>query len=132
MITDELIKKQFIRQILKRDAAFIYATQAEVIRRNFTNDRAKELASFLEKRPYSIVGDGLRPAYYFAIFPYLRFLDIQYSREQQEFRARLSLYNRVIWGRLYHETINDLRYGLTQDMKKEIREWLEKMNPDKL
>lgn len=132
MITDDLIKKQFIKQILKRDAAFIYETQAEVLRRNFTNDRAKELASFLVKRPYQIVGDGLRPAYFFFIFPYLRFLDIQYSHQQEGLRARLALYNRVIWGRLYHETISDLRYGLTQDMKKEIREWLEKMNPDKL
>ncbi|WP_455673752.1 hypothetical protein [Phocaeicola sp.] len=132
MITDELIRKQYIKQILKRDAAFIYETQAEVIRRNFTNERAKELASFLVKRPYRIVEDGLRPAYYFSIFPYLRFLDIQYSRQLEGPRARLALYNRVVWGRLYHETINDLRYGLTQDMKKEIQAWLEKMNPEKL
>lgn len=132
MVTDELIKKQYIRQIMKRDAAFIYDTQAEVLRRNFSNERTRELASFLSKRPYQIVGDGLRPTYYFSIFPYLRFLDIKYSRQQEGLRARLTLYNRVIWGRLYHETINDLRYGLTQDMKKQIREWLEKMSPDKL
>lgn len=132
MVTDELIKKQYIRQIMKRDAAFIYDTQAEVLRRNFSNERTRELASFLSKRPYQIVDDGLRPTYYFFIFPYLRFLDIKYSRQQEGLRARLALYNRVIWGRLYNETINDLRYGLTQDMKKQIREWLEKMSPDKL
>ena len=132
MVTDELIRKQYIRQIIRRDAAFIYDTQAEVLRRNFSNERTRELASFLSKRPYQIVGDGLRLTYYFSIFPYLRFLDIKYSRQQEGLRARLALYNRVIWGRLYHETINDLRYGFTQDMKKQIREWLEKMSPDKL
>jgi len=132
MVTDELIKEQYIRKIIKRDSDFIYETQAEVLRRNFSNERAKELASFLSKKPYDMFGYGLKPNYYFRIFPYLRFLDIKYSRQQEGLRARLALYNRVIWGRLYNETINDLRYGLTQDMKKQIREWLEKMDPDKL
>lgn len=37
MITEELIRKQFIHQILKRDSAYIYETQARVIR-NFWNN----------------------------------------------------------------------------------------------
>lgn len=132
MVTDELIRKQFIHQILRRDAAFIYETQANVVRQNFTNERAKALASFLATRPFSISGDGLKPNYYFNIFPYLRFLDIKYSKQDAGLRSRLALYNRVVWGRLYHETMADLRYGLTQDMKDTIRERLEKMNPGKL
>nr|DAO98109.1 MAG TPA: hypothetical protein [Caudoviricetes sp.] len=132
MVTDELIRKQFIHQILRRDAAFIYETQANVVRQNFENERAKALASFLATRPFSRSGDGLKPNYYFNIFPYLRFLDIKYSKQDAGLRSRLALYNRVVWGRLYHETISDLRYGLTQDMKNNIRERLEKMNPQKL
>lgn len=132
MITDELIRKQFIHQILKRDAAFIYETQAQVLRQNFNNERALALSNFLASRPFHISGEGLKPTYYFSIFPYLRFLDIKYSREQVGIRSRLALYNRVVWGRLYHETINDLRYGLTQDIKDSITAKLRDISPQKL
>ncbi len=132
MITEELIRKQFIHQILRRDAAFICETQSRVLRENFTNERAMELASFLVSRPYSVSGSGLRLAYTFSIFPYLRFLDIRFSRESMGLRRRLALYNRVIWGRLYHETLGDLRYGLTQDMKDSISAKLRAMNPGNL
>lgn len=65
MVTEELIRKQFIHQILKRDSAYIYETQARVIRKNFSNERAKELAIFLASRPFRISGEGLKPTYYF-------------------------------------------------------------------
>lgn len=133
MVTDELIRKQFIHQILRRDVNFIYTIQSEVLRTNLdTNKRALQMAGFLASRPFRIAGDGLKPSYYMSIFPYLRFLDITYSKRDMGLRSRLALYNRVVWGRLYHETISDLRYGLTQDMKNNIRERLEKMNPQKL
>lgn len=132
MVTDELIRKQFIHQILRRDAAFIYETQASVVRQNFTNERAKALAGFLATRPFHISGDGLKPTYYFSIFPYLRFLDILYSRQDAGLRSRLALYNRVVWGRLYHETVSDLKYGLSKDIYDTIKDKLEKMNPEKL
>lgn len=132
MVTEELIRKQFISQILRRDVGFIYETQAAVLRQNFNNERAMELASFLAARPFRVSGDGLKPQYYMSIFPYLRFLDIKYSRQEVGLRSRLALYNRVVWGRLYHETMNDLRYGLTQDIRETITQRLEKMSPDKL
>lgn len=132
MITEESIRKQFVHQILRRDSAFIYETQARVLRENFTNRRAMELASFLKSRPFSISGEGLKPVYHFNIFPYLRFLDIKYSHENMGIRRRLALYNRVVWGRLYHETINDLRYGLTQDIKDSIAAKLREISPEKL
>lgn len=132
MVTEELIRKQFIHQILRRDAAYIYETQARVIRQNFSNERAKELAAFLASRPFHIFGEGLKPTYSFSIYPTLRFLDIKYSRGDIGRKKRLALYNRVVWGRLYHETINDLRYGLTQDMKDSITAKLREINPAKL
>lgn len=132
MVTEELIRKQFIHQILRRDVGFIYETQANVLRQNFSNERAMQLSSFLASRPFQMSGDGLKPTYYMSIFPYLRFLDIKYSRQEAGLRSRLVLYNRVVWGRLYHETINDLRYGLTQDIRDTITSGLERMNLDKL
>lgn len=132
MVTEELIRKQFIHQILRRDAAYIYETQARVVRQNFDSERARKLAAFLASRPFRVSGNGLRPTYVFAIYPFLRFLDIKYSRGSVEMRKRIALYNRVVWGRLYHETINDLRYGLTQDMKDSITAKLREINPARL
>lgn len=132
MVAEELIRKQFIHQILRRDVGFIYETQANVLRQNFSDERAMRLASFLASRPFRMSGNGLKTQYYMSIFPYLRFLDIKYSRQEAGLRSRLALYNRVVWGRLYHETMNHLRYGLTQDIRETITQRLEKMNPDKL
>lgn len=36
-------------------------------------------------------------------------------------RSHLALYNRVVWGVLYHETLPSLRYGLTQDIRNGIK-----------
>ncbi|MBP8981501.1 MAG: hypothetical protein KBG19_00520 [Bacteroidales bacterium] len=130
MVTDELIKKSFISQIIRRDAAFIYDTQARVVRENFSTDgRSSTLAYYLSKRPFSLSGQGLNLVYYFNVITYLRFLDIKYSKDKMGLRSKLALYNRVIWGRLYNETIRDLKYGLTEDIKRDIRQRLEKMNP---
>jgi hypothetical protein len=130
VVTDELIKKSFISQIIRRDAAFIYDTQARVVRENFSTDgRSSTLANYLSKRPFSLSGQGLNLVYYFNVITYLRFLDIKYSKDKMGLRSKLALYNRVIWGRLYNETIRDLKYGLTEDIKRDIRQRLEKMNP---
>jgi hypothetical protein len=130
VVTDELIKKSFISQIIRRDAAFIYDTQARVVRENFSTDgRSSTLAYYLSKRPFSLSGQGLNLVYYFNVITYLRFLDIKYSKDKMGLRSKLALYNRVIWGRLYNETIRDLKYGLTEDIKRDIRQRLEKMNP---
>jgi len=128
MITEDAIKKTFIHQILRRDAAFIYDTQARVLRENFTSERAGNMAKFLESHPYNISGSGLNIWYSFNIFTYLRLLDIRFSRQDIGTRRRLALYNRVIWGRLYHQTIGDLKYGLTEDIKREIADKLIKAN----
>ena len=124
MITEDAIKKTFIHQILRRDAAFIYDTQARVLWENFTSERVANMAKFLAGHPYNVSGSGLNIWYSFNVFTYLRLLDIRFSRQDMGTRRRLALYNRVIWGRLYHETIGNLRYGLTDDIKKNITEGL--------
>ena len=37
-----------------------------------------------------------------------------------EKRRRLALYNRVIWGVLYNETMPDLRYTFTKEIRQKI------------
>lgn len=132
MITEELIRGEFIHQIMKRDSAFIYDTQARVLRENFTGTQIENMASYLSKHPVEIDGGGTVKTYYFTVMTYLRLLDIRSSRGQMGTRRKLALYNRVIWGRLYNETMNDLRYGLSEDIRKGITKQLEEMDPSKI
>ena len=65
------------------------------------------------------------------IFPYLRFLDIRYRKDQMETRSKLALYNRVIFGVLYLETMPDLRYELTEEIRMKIGLQLQEADPGK-
>ena len=58
--------------------------------------------------------------YHVRVLSYLRFLDIRYRRQNMETRRKLALYNRVIWGVLYNETLQDLRYTFTKEIRQKI------------
>jgi hypothetical protein len=128
MITDEMIKKEFISEVVSRDIKLIYATQEQVVREVFPNGTGA-LAGFLAKSPFDMSGAGLRRTFFMRIFPYLRFLDIRYRRDQMATRRKLALYNRVIYGVLYHETMPALRYGLTEELREKIGQQLRAANP---
>lgn len=128
MITDELIKQEFISRIVSRDIKQIYQTQESVVREVFTGGTGR-LAGHLSRMPFSESGSGLEKTYYVRIFPYLRFLDIRYRRQDMKTRRKLALYNRVVYGVLYNETMPDLRYGMTAAIRKEITESLQNANP---
>lgn len=126
MITNEFVKTTFIHTIVSRDINRIYQTQEDVIRQNFPNN-TRSLANFLSSRPFYLTSFGMNKMYRMSIFSYLRFLDIKYSgRSQMDIRRKLAIYNRVVWGVLYNETLQDLRYGFTNQVQKYIRETLDK------
>jgi hypothetical protein len=133
MITDDLIKKEFISGIIKRDMKLIYETQEAVVRDVFPNGSGA-LADHLARQPFVLSTNGEQQTFSARVFPYLRFLDIKYnrSRENMHTRRKLALYNRVVYGVLYNETLPDLRYGLTADIRKGIAENLLSANPDNL
>lgn len=131
MITDELIKKKFISDIVRRDINIIYETQQNVVTDNFPLGTGR-MANYLSKKPFKMDGDGLKLIYYMSVFSYLRFLDIHYRREQMTLRRNLALYNRVIWGVLYNETLPDLRYTFTTEICEKIRAQLESFSPEEL
>lgn len=119
MITDKMIKTEFIAQTVKRDMDIIYATQEQVIRNVFNTGTGK-LASFLSSHPFGLYSSGVNFKIEARILPYLRFLDIKYRKQDMGRRQKLALYNRVVWGVLYNETLPDLRYGFTQEIKTKI------------
>lgn len=119
MVTTEIINETFIQRIVTRDSKIINDTQKQVVGDNLQVKSGK-LSNFLENYHFHI--DGTH--FVFQTLNYLRFLDIRYRKDRLSERRNLALYNRVIWGVLYHETMPSLRYGLTEDIKTKIREQL--------
>lgn len=128
MITEELIKQRFIHDTISQGINLIYETQEKVVR-TYLNTRSGNLLSNLQKRPFTSQDSGNGKVYYIRIFPYLRYLDIAYrkgnDRISRHIRSNLALYNRTVWGVLYHETFPELRYGFTKEIQNTIRRELE-------
>lgn len=128
MITDSIIRKSFVHDTLKQGITKIYATQEEVVRTHL-KERTGALRSYLMRRPFSIEGSQESQTLFVRILPYLRFLDMAYrlrkDRISKTKHRNLSLYNRVVWGVLYHETFPELQHGFTDEVRTQIRKQLE-------
>lgn len=128
MITDQLIHNKFIADVMSQGINKIYETQENVVR-TYLNTRSGDLVAHLQRRPFTSQGTDNNQVYYMRIFPYLRFLDINYRRGSdrisRHIRSNLALYNRVVWGVLYHETFPEIKYGYTQEIRSSIRQELE-------
>lgn len=128
MITDQLIRQRFIHDVISQGINQIYETQENVVR-TYLNTRSGNLLAHLQKRPFNSTVSDTKQVYFMRIFPYLRFLDINYRRGSdrisRHIRSNLAIYNRVVWGVLYHETFPEIQYGFTQDIKKSIGKELE-------
>ena len=124
MVTEEMIKKEFIHRTVSRDIRRIYATQEAVIREAL-KPRTGNLLDCISRRPIDVQGSGLKPTYYMTVLRYMRLLEIQYRNQDMKTRRKLALYNRVIWGVLYHETFPEIKYGFTEEVRTNIRKELE-------
>jgi hypothetical protein len=122
MVTDQLIKKTFIHNVVSIGFQKIRQIQQEVISENL-NVVSGNLLQSIQKEPVGII-ETERQVYYMSVLPYMRFLDI-YFRENIIFRRNLSIYNRVVWGVIYGEVLPNLRYGFTQDIRKYITRQLQ-------
>lgn len=122
MVTDQLIKKTFIHNVVSVGFQKIRQIQQEVISENL-NVISGNLLKSIQKSPVEIEGTE-RQVYYMNVLPYMRFLDIRF-RQDLRIRRKLSIYNRVIWGVLYGEVLPNLRYGFTQDIRKYITRQLQ-------
>ena len=130
MITDSLIKKKFVHDTLKAGINKIYTTQENVVRSNFHSHTGRLLTS-LSAHSYDSEISGESSIIYLRLLPYLRFLDMQYRTRKDKIakvkRRKLALYNRVVWGVLYHETFPTIRYGLTDEVRESINQDLKRI-----
>lgn len=130
MITDSLIKKKFVHDTLKAGINKIYTTQENVVRSNFHSHTGRLLTS-LSAHSYDSEISEESSIIYLRLLPYLRFLDMQYRTRKDKIakvkRRKLALYNRVVWGVLYHETFPTIRYGLTDEVRDSINQDLKRI-----
>lgn len=130
MITDSLIKKKFVHDTLKAGINKIYTTQENVVRSNFHSHTGRLLTSLSAHSYDSEISDE-SSLIYLRLLPYLRFLDMQYRTRKDKIakvkRRKLALYNRVVWGVLYHETFPTIRYGLTDEVRESINQELKRI-----
>jgi len=128
MITDDLIRKRFIHDTISQGINQIYAIQENVVQANLKT-QSGQLKAHLSRRPFSSTESDTKQEFFIRTFAYLRFLDIHYRREpdriSRHIRSNLALYNRAIWGVLYHETFPQLRYGFNDEIRSSIRQELE-------
>lgn len=128
MITDDLIRKRFIHDTISKGINQIYAIQENVVQDNLKT-QSGQLKAHFSRRPFSFTESDSREEFFIRIFPYLRFLDINYRRGSdrisRHIRSNLALYNRAIWGVLYHETFPQIRYGFNDEIRNSIRQELE-------
>ena len=125
MITDDLIRKRFIHDTISKGINQIYTIQENVVQDNLKT-QSRQLKAHLSRRPFSFTESDSREEFFIRIFPYLRFLDINYRRGSDRIsRSNLALYNRAIRGVLYHETFPQIRYGFDDEIRNSIRQELE-------
>ena len=133
MVTEEIIKKEFIPRTVSRDIKRIYATQQEEVSKVLHGKKENAIVSFLSSQSGRIVtSGGMQPVFYMSTLVGIRLLDIYYSRNGKGSVKKLKIYNRAIWGILYKETLPTLKYGLSEDIKQSIREDLSKSSPKNL
>lgn len=126
MISEGVIKQTFVKKIFERDRKYIRDVQTQVVRENFRVVTGR-LLNYVSHKSHTIeFGDG-SVKWWFRVLPYVRFIDINFSNDyyrRKELKRKLSLYNRVVYGRLYNETQMDLEIGVTEEIRKQILEEL--------
>lgn len=143
MISEAIVKKEFIRQILKRDSSYIKEVQAQVIQDAGLVKSGALLSDIRNQSGAKIAqGEGMHMLTV-TFLKYLRFIDIKsslkaskqkkinisnnYEKRHKEMplRRNLTIYNKVIFGRLYNETRRDISYAYTDEIRQKITEQLE-------
>lgn len=121
MISDEIIKEEFIRRELTAGAEKIRSLQRDVVQQVLSERTGRLLAS-LSDRKFHLQGDGEHFMLSVSILNYLRFNEI---RSDMTARRKLHLYNRIVWGVLYGETLPALKFGITDELREQIRQELQ-------
>lgn len=131
------VREEFFKRTLSRDFKTIYQRQLDIAERGIYREgrqlkvrfrpdkivpgRTGHLRDRLAAAEFQIT--GVDPIMLETGYPlYIRFLDMREKRD-------LRIYNRQIWGIVYNNALPDLRAGMSDSLRKEIRNRLEKLFP---
>lgn len=119
-MADLRIKTAFVSAVLRETAEFIQSRQRKVVREwNLFGDD-KELYNSLSGH-FSVTDRQAGGLLTMRYLKYARFLDMKDKRRNLK-PGGYHLYNRIVFGTLYNTTANTLKYGLTGDIFKAIKE----------
>jgi hypothetical protein len=121
MITDRIIKRDFIVKTLRRDMNNIYDAMTLIARKNIYVEgrkltvtrrdgpligrRTGQLLDSLESRDFDIVHDDDRFLISSRFVKQLRFLDMKSL-------GNWKIYNRQVWGILFNNAVPDIKYSI--------------------
>lgn len=126
MTQTDPIRDAFFRRTLERDFKTILQRQLAIaqerVYRNYNRRKlhSGRLRSFLASGEMTV---GTNPIHIQVNYPIqIRFLDMRKN-------GNLRIYNRQIWGKIYGETLPELRYGFTDEVRREVETQLKGLFP---
>ena len=115
MVTEQYLRQDFVSEMLRRDLRIIHKKQAEVVNRHL-QVRTGTLRAAVSHPEFMLDTSEGRTS-------------VQYrtanSRMAKKKHANIALYNRVVWGVLYHDTFPDIQAGFTDEVRKVWRQKME-------
>lgn len=129
MVTESLIRKKFVHETMKEGMQKLQDAWRPAV--GAFKVRSGRLRSFANHPAPMTEITGSRYSIKYSIPLHLRFLDIQYRRKKaRRGEGKRNLYNKIVWPILYKEVFPELKYGLTNEVRYQIRQQLEKaLNP---
>lgn len=129
MITDSLIRKKFVHETMTEGMNTIFSKQQSVLSTSGIEVRTGRLQSQISGRRFDRqISDG-RYQVMIPMYAHMRFLDMSYrlhtGKQRKARRERYALYNKVVWGVLFHEVFPELRYGFTDEVRQSLRQQLQ-------
>ena len=122
MIRTDNIRDAFFRRTIERDFKTVLQRQLKIaekrVYREGNNRQTGRLRSFLSSGSILISTNPVSVRINSPI--YIRFLDMRKN-------GNLRIYNRQLWGMIYRETLPELRYGMTKEVRREIGLQLESL-----
>ena len=134
MISDGIIKQNFIVDTLKRDLTNIYKAQKAIAKENIYLEgkslkkkkrsgatlgvRTGRLRNSLENPDFIIQASGEKFIVSAKIMKYMRFLDMKHI-------GNWRIYNRQVWGILYNNSLRDIKNNYGQEVRDYVGEALE-------
>jgi hypothetical protein len=120
MITEDIIKKGFMTHILTEEAVKIKNLQDEAVREFGLEETLGTYRSYL-KGHFSVNASDNSCRLTLRYVKNIRYIDISLSRKKG-----LSIYNRIVFGRIYRYTLNKLRFGFVDSIKESLKNELQK------